>query len=242
MDEWQSVAQAAAMLKVGPRQVRHLVESGVLPAQKIGNSWLVQTAAVRARAAHTPSAGRPLSPAMAWVVLSVVQRLLMASTDAGVDVWGPIADRKVRHRVRQLLAEPVPARQWEKWLARRAERRRIWVHPGVLAQLVLDRRLHPGGTIAAAAHGIGLASSSGQRFYIYSAAVDAFIADYRASYDSSGQVELMIVAAESSHAVLGDEGTVPESVALADLLESDDARERHLAADRLAIVAPVGRV
>jgi excisionase family DNA binding protein len=232
--DWVSVADAAAMLQVSARQVRNLVAAGVLPASRVGNSWLLDAQPVRSRSLHAPSAGRPLSLAMAWLMMSVVQRLLDAeSADDVTDPLSPIADRQLRHRIRQLLAEPVPARRWRSWLGSRAERRRVWVHPGVLDRLARDERLRPGGPAAAHALGLAVAGGAVRRFYVNADVVDEVMAQYRAVANPDGQVELMVVPAGVGSVLLAGAGPVPEAVALADLLESDDAREQHAAASKL---------
>ena len=54
-----TVAQAAEMLHVSPTRVRQLVSSGVLPAKKIGASWILREEDVLDRLSKAPEAGRP---------------------------------------------------------------------------------------------------------------------------------------------------------------------------------------
>lgn len=239
MDDWIDVAEAARLLAVSPRQARGLAQAGILPARRVGRSWLLPAADVRSRAAHAPSAGRPMSPAMAWAALRLAQRWFDASPQPveDADLFKEISDRQLRHRLRNLLAEPVPAQRWEKWLQHRAGRRRVWVHPGLLDRLASDARVRPGGGFAAAAHGLGIASAPPRRFYVDARAADGIIADYRARDDPAGQVELMVVPNDIAPGLLAGVGPVPAAVALADLLESDDARERQAAAERFERVA-----
>jgi hypothetical protein len=235
MDDWVAVDDASSILHVGSRQVRNLIQSGALPARRYGNSWLVQGSAVRSRAMHAPSAGRPLSPALAWVMLAAAQHLLAAvgEAEAAADIWSEIEDRQVRHRLRRLLAEPVSERRWKSWLAARAERRRVWVHPGVVDRMAADPRLHPGGSIAAAASA-GISAGPPRRFYIQSDALDSVMAQYRASDDPVGPIELMVLPSDVAQDWMHKAGPVPEAVALADMLDSDDARERYAAAEKLS--------
>ncbi|MDQ1734792.1 MAG: hypothetical protein QOH56_1043 [Pseudonocardiales bacterium] len=173
---------------------------------------------------------------MAWAVLWVAQGLLdepqkPADTE---QLLRAIADRRLRHRVRRLLADAHPAERWEQWLASRAGRRRLWVHPGVLNRLAADERLRPGGGFAAAAQGVGIAASQPRRFYIDAELLDAVLVDYHAQDDPEGPVELMVIPSGVPDGVRIPAGRpVPVAVALADLLESNDARERHAAAERL---------
>lgn len=234
MAEWKSVADAAALLKVGERRVRDLIESGALPAARVGaKSWLVDADAVRKRKSHTPAPGRPLSASLAWLVLAYVQYAL-----DGEDSPDPFAsvDRQMKYRLRHLLAEPVAAGRWEHWLSRRAQRRRVWMHPGVLPAFLADERVHPGG--AAAAGPLGLSHSGGvrQRAYISVHVVDALAAEYKFVDDIDGDVELMAVPVEAQ-VLVSAPGPVPSAVALADLLESEDSRERSVAARRLESIS-----
>jgi len=243
MADWISVAEAAHELGVSPRQVRHLVDSGALPARRLGVGWLLPADAVHARARHAPSPGRPLSAPLAWAVLRVAQELLdeprePADAERVNELLRVVADRRLRHRVRRLLADPRPAERWEHWMAGRAARRRLWVHPGVLDRLAADDRLRPGGGFAAAAQGVGIGASRPWRFYVDADVLDAVLADYRAQDDPEGPVELMIVPSEVPDGLRAPAGRpVPVAVALADLLESNDARERHAAAERLEHLA-----
>lgn len=243
--DWISVAEAAHELGVSPRQVRHLVESGALPAHRLGQAWLLPAEAVRARARHAPPPGRPLSAPMAWALLWVVHGLLELPEAADAkevnELFQAIDDRRVRHRVRRMLADPQPAGRWEHWLAGRAARRRLWVHPGVLGRLAADPRLRPGGGFAAVAQGVGIAVSPPRRFYLDEDVLKSVLADYRAQEDPQGPVEFMIIPSDVPAAVRIPAGRpVPLAVALADLLESDDARERHAAAERLQRLALAG--
>ena len=52
--------KAAAMLQVTPRRIRALIQSGRLPAQKLGRDWLIQSADLAALRAR-PN-GRPKRP------------------------------------------------------------------------------------------------------------------------------------------------------------------------------------
>ena len=235
MDDWIDASHAAQLLGVGARQVRNLAERGALPARRVGRSWLLDAAAVRSRAAHAPNAGRPLSPAMTGQVLRIVQAWLDPRPDAPADehVLDAIADRQVRYRLRQLLSEPGSARRWENLLRSRAERRRIWVHPGVVDRLSSDHRLHAGGGFAASAHGLGIVAAPAHRFYVAQDDLAAVMSDYHARENASGQIELLVFNEDEAKQQLGEDSSVPAAVALADLLDSDDARERHLAAETL---------
>jgi excisionase family DNA binding protein len=237
MTGWITVAEAADALGVTSRQVRNLVEAGALPARRLSSGWVLPQAAVHERARHAPSPGRPLSAPMAWAVLHVAQVLLgdrPASPLQTADSLAMIPDRRMRHRLRLLLAEPRSPQQWEHWLAGRAQRRRIWVHPGALERLAADPRLRPGGGFAAAHHGAGISAGPPRLFYVDAGDVDAVLAKYRAQEDPEGAVELMVIPPDVPELLSVPAGApVPMAVALIDMLVSPDARERHFAEQRV---------
>lgn len=108
------------------------------------------------------------------------------------------------------------------------------VHPGVLDRLVADVRLRPGGGFAAAARGAGISAGPPRRFYVDEDDVAGVLADYRARVDAQGEVGLMVIPREVPAAFRPVAGEpVPLAVALADLLESADAREHHVGVELL---------
>jgi hypothetical protein len=177
---------------------------------------------------------------MAWAVLMVVDAALRDPQESHElhlqDALREIADRKVRHQLRSLLAAAPAPDRWAHWLARRASRVRVWVHPGVLDRLAADVRLRPGGGLAAATRGAGIAAVPPGRFYIDVDDVDAVLADYKARLDAEGDIELMVIPREVPSAFRPPAGEpVPLATALADLLESTDAREDGVATELLEL-------
>jgi excisionase family DNA binding protein len=245
--DWMSVAEAAAKLGLSEPHVRRLAATGALPAHRLSCGWVVSAAAVRDRAHFPPAAGRPLSPAMAWALLHLVDAAgpenPQDATDApGADRlalgWAAAGDRKVRYRLRGLLGSAPAPHRWSQWLRRRAEPRRLWVHSGVLDRFTKDQRLRPAGGFAAAASGFGIVAGPPRRFYIDAADVDAVIAHYRGGEQADGQVELMVIPDTVAVAMRPQLGVpVPAAVALVDLLDSADARERHLAIEFVAEIS-----
>lgn len=230
---WLSVAEAAEKLDVSDRQVRRLASDGELDARLVGSRWLIGADAVRDRARAEPVAGRPLSSEMAWIVLGAAAASAVDALDG--DPLGGIDDRRIRHRVRKLLADAPPPERWGRWLRKRARPQRVWIHPGVVDRLSSDPRVHQGGGFAVASSGVGLASGDRSRLYVRADEVASVLADYRARPDEDGQIVLMVVPADVADAALGDRGApVPSAVALLDLLDSSDARERFGAAQALA--------
>lgn len=232
--DWISVADAAAQLNVSERQVRRLAEAGSLVARRVGSSWLISPDSVRERNRSSISSGRPVSPRLAWAVLAAVDAVI-----AGVDAERAVAqagrdlpERWDRRRLRQLLAgAPEPA-AWDRWLRRRAELRRVWVHPGVLGRFLADPRVHAGG--AAATVGLGGAVGDVEKCYVAASDVDDLIAAYRARDDADGQVVLAVVP-DDARAHLGEPGRpVPAAVGFVDCVDAADSRQQHVAVSHLA--------
>ena len=44
-----TVAAAAALLGVTPQRVRHMIQSGILQAEKFGRDWMIDAASVEER-------------------------------------------------------------------------------------------------------------------------------------------------------------------------------------------------
>ena len=232
MAEGISAAQAARLLGISERRVRELVETGALPAERVGErTWLISADAVRRRASRAPSPGRPLSSRLAWHVLAHVQHRL----DGAEPDFSAVSDRRLRYQLKRLLSEPKPSGRWAQSLARRAERRRLWVHPGVVGDLLADERVHVGGAAAAGSLGLSFGGGARRVIYVNIDHVKALTSQYGLVDDPSGDIELMAAPPEAAM-LISQRGPVPTAVALADLLESEDARERTVAAAKLEAI------
>jgi hypothetical protein len=239
MDERQvlSVHEAADVLGVSMQRVRQLID-----ARRSSAGWLIPSGAVaeRPKSLHQ---GRPPTPQTSWSVIA----LLAAASDLASKPEGDhsaaivrlVPDRKVRHRVLQLLAGmPDPAvddTAWRRLLSSRGHARRLWAHPGVLDRLAADPQVSVGGGTAALAEHDGLTARAGQlELYVGEADADEVVRRYRMREDRAGQVSLMIVPS-SVPAVLAPKGghPVPAPAAAADLLEEDDPRARHASVSQL---------
>lgn len=229
-----STADAAERLGITERQVRRLAAAGELSARRVGGRWLIDAKAVRHRSRSDSRPGRPLSPSMAWTVLAATSAVFEPDAKGSRQEAPSIEDRRARYRLRALLADAPPSRQWNKWLRHRADARRVWVHPGVVDRLARDHRLHPAGRSVVAASGLGIATGDRNTFYVDENVVDQVLADYRAHFSDEGQVVMMVVPTGVRPAALGEPGSpVNLAAALVDLLASSDARERHAAVSAL---------
>jgi len=126
MDRAVSVSQAAEQLGVDPSRVRRLLRSGDLVGEQVGRIWLVDVDALAHRKADQPLPRRPLAPARAWGLLS-----MLSGADAS---WlDPVARSRVRAYAKRLVGEPGPV--WLAALRGRAKVHRCWVHPAALPLL-----------------------------------------------------------------------------------------------------------
>ena len=54
-----TTTQAAARLRLKPRQIQNLISNGVLRADKIGRDWMIHAAGIDEAARNRPKPGRP---------------------------------------------------------------------------------------------------------------------------------------------------------------------------------------
>lgn len=233
--DWISVADASRVLGVSEQQVRRLASSGDLVARRFPGGWLLAESSVRERAHAGSSPGRPPSAVMCWRILRALSESVergKGGGDQAVSVLAGIDDRKIRFRMRQLLASAPPIEQWPAWLRRRGELRRVWVHPGVVTRLRGDSRVHSdGGAVAAL---VGLSGSESSRLYVREGDFGMVMSEYRGRDEVDGEVEFMLVPSVAGDVLYPEGAPVPVASALLDLLESAGARERHAAARALS--------
>lgn len=224
---WIDVADAARELSVDARHVRRLAASGELAARRVGGVWLIDRDSVRGRQLRGPRAGRPLSEPMAWGAAALLARCLPGVEGDEVDAALPALDQRMQRRLRQLLADPPAIEHWPQWMRNQSDRRRAYIHPGVLDRFADDVRVRS----------IDLSPMLGvdgveRRFYVNAADVAGVLADYRAKPDPDGPVELHVFHVAGARVL----DRYPEAlavVAAVDLVVSFDARERHAAREVL---------
>jgi hypothetical protein len=227
---WLSDQAASESLSLTDRQIRRHAETGELEAQQVGARWLIDADSVRSRSRIEIHAGRPLSAEMCWSLMAIVDAQLLGHHPH--DRNAAIDDRRRRHRVRQLLENAPDPQRWDFWMRRRAERSTVWVHPGVLNDVLTDRRVHVSGTTALAAAGLAVSGETGHCVYVSQRDIEASRNEYRAVPSTDGQVVTMVVPTALN--VLGADGSpVGPCTALIDLLSSTDARLSHMAATTL---------
>jgi hypothetical protein len=241
-----SVREAAELLGVSPQRVRQMLLAGDLSGRRSSAGWMVEERQVRSRLGDT-SVGRPHAAVTAWAAIGLLAAAGAAPAD-GVRCWAEtIDDRRVRHRVRRLLAElpdPVDVPEpWRRLLAARGRVRRFWGHPGVLDRLAVDPRVSPSGDASMVQTGDGL-TGGGRRLDLYVAAVDVedLVRRYLLRDDFDGQVSLVVVPAGVPAGLAPEAGRhVPEPAAVGDLLDEHDPRARDAALHRLRALRQLAR-
>ena len=211
-----SVPEAATRLGVHPGRVRQLVADGRLVGQKVGGRWLVDEAAVAARAAHDVPPGRPLSSRAAWGLLS--------AADGRAAPW--LAHGEMR-RARQ-RARSWPLEQWAWACQHRAVEHRFYGHPSVLGRLADDERLVRSGASARNVF-VDLVLLDHVDGYLAADALDRVVDEYGLHLAARSNVVLR--ALPNGLHVFGGERDAPWPVIAVDLLDLGDDRSTGAARD-----------
>lgn len=237
-----TVHEAAEALGVSMERVRQMIHAGLLDARRSSAGWLITADSVACRAKNVQQ-GRPAAPRTAWAAIGLLAAAAEVASQEGPDNARSAAmvvpDRKLRHRVLQMLAAmPDPAADespWRRLLSSRGQVRRLWAHPGVVERLAADPRVSRGGVRAMPVGTDGLAGGPRRlELYVGDADADALIHQYRMRDDPDGEVKLVIVPIGVSAEFPPIPGSpVPATAAAADLLEEDDARAHYAAVKHL---------
>ncbi len=219
-----SAAEAAQRLRVSPRRVRALLESGRLQGRRVAGRWLVSLDQVERRQSAPPAAGRPLSSAAAWRVLAV-----LSNADESLSDLTPPVRSRARARAAELRRQQPRefAARWRSMLAGRARISEFYVHPGVVKALLDDRRIVRSGISAAHDYGAGLMVVGGAEGYIRSRDLPGLAADCALNPEPGSRANVRL------HVVKDDEASwlfrrpaAPVAVVAADLMERDGPRDQ----------------
>lgn len=200
------VSEAARRLGVNRYRIHQRIAAGSLRAEKVGSIWLVD-----ARDLRPGRRSRPMSPRMA--------RALAELYDGGSPgVSGSEAARlKVKvEALRDALDEELPARV-SSWLADRAQRVEVAVHPEDVGQLRADRRLVLSGVSDPR---VGLSSSAEVEAYVGRDDLGGLADDYFLDLDQRPDAPNVVL-----HVVEGRVGAPPRLFSAADLFDRAGARE-----------------
>lgn len=209
-----TVAEAAERLGTSERAVTQLASSGALAAVKRANVWWVDADAVARRARERRSAGRPLSPAVAWAVV------LLASDRPEWKALGRHAHQP--RRAREWLSSHALAANAFR-LESRARREAFDGHPSELARLAGRPDVMRTGISAATE--LGLHGGQGEvELYASADRREAIVAEH-GLHARPGPVVVRWVPDDIWPHVEGD--VAPRVAVLLDLLEHDDPRARR---------------
>ena len=225
-DVYVSVVEAAEVLGVHPQRIHQRIRDGSLPAEKVGNQWVVEMNDVR-RVKHHAGPGRPLSSKSAWDLLAVA-----AHNQAASDL-SPSDRSRARSRLRNLLVHASAdefdqaAAHLVNALRNRAKRALFVASPRDLPDLREDNRLHLSGVSLPESN---MSFGDAVEGYVSSDDLNALVDAYLLSPAprSRANVILHVVASDVEHPALADLDDVARSpLALAaDLAEHDSVREK----------------
>jgi len=221
-----SVVEAAEMLGVHPQRIHQRIRCGSLPAEKVGNQWVLEMNDLR-RIRHPAGPGRPLSSKSAWDLLVV------AGSDRAASELSPSARSRARSRLRNLLihaASDEPddaAARLVRALGNRAERALFAASPRDLPDVRDDKRVHLSGVSLPESNMSVAAVAEG---YVYADDLDELVEDYLLSpaSRSRGNVILHVVPSFVVDPALADLDDLARSqlAIAADLAEHDGVREK----------------
>lgn len=155
-NELLTLNEAAERLKVSRRRVEAMVQSGQLPANRLGWQWTVSVEGLRAVENNMlRSPGRPLSEISSWRMIKEGIVKYKKSDRDDLDI--------LRRRLRS-----------------RARHADYYVHPGLLKRIEEDPRGVLGGRSAASDAGAPVESSESVDVYIRGDQCARFVKDYAA--------------------------------------------------------------
>lgn len=220
-----SVAGAAAQLGVSAQQVRQLIRSGELEAQRLGHAFLIPADAVERRASQHSPPGRRFAPPNAWAILSIADGKNAPWLSAD-DRW-----RVKRHLAAQSLERLRPR------LVDRAKAVRLRAHPSLLKRLRHDPDLMLSGVSAARELRLGLVGVGDEiDAYVESSKFDQLMRRYRLRLSPDSNVVLRVVPPIGWRSLPGRVAPAP-AVAL-DLLDHPEPRVQQVGKKLLSKAKP----
>jgi len=211
-----SAAEAAKRLDVNRSRVHQLIELGRLPAQKVGNQWIVDSDGVERLRKQDRQPGRPYAARNAWALLALA---------AGREpAWISTAERK---RLRRIL----DSHQLEDLIPRLSRRAKVagwYVHPSLLDSLLEDARTVVGGASAVES----LIDEGLIEIYVPASAVSQISSDYYVEEDAD-RPNVVRRAVDGPWPFEVGQRIADGVVAAVDLLELDDDPRRVRVAKEL---------
>ena len=128
------VRSVAEYLGVSDRRVRQLIDSGDLPAQRLGGRYIIEEYHVPRSRPMT----RPMSPRISWAFID----MLSGERPSGISN----SERtRLKDKYQRLLTADEPADLLRSWLRKRDQLLFLQVHPRDVAAVREDPRLIPSG-------------------------------------------------------------------------------------------------
>jgi hypothetical protein len=220
MPEFVDVQGAAQALGVVPARVRALIADGALPADKIGNSWLVHWGGVVDRKRAPAMAGRPMSPRNAWALL-----LDASGEDLPADI-----DNHARWRIGKSLAHHGLI-ELDSRLVRRARIHRMWGLPGELRALRSDDAVVLSGSSAAGPLALELAAPDAVDGYVPAGRFDALVREYGLEDSNSARANVVLRSVPDDAWCLSDRRIAPAAAVALDLASYPDSRSSRVGSE-----------
>lgn len=225
------------MLDVHPQRVHQRIREGSLPAEKVGNQWVVEASDLRRIQGHG-SPGRRFSSKSAWALL------IVAANEPAASELSPPARSRAKSRLRNLVAHVSSAEPDEaaahlvRALGKRAQRMLFVASPRDLPDVRNDERFRSSGVSLPESNMSAAALAEG---YVYSADVDGLSEDYLLSPAprSRANVIVHVVSSPFENPALDLDNIVRSPLAIAaDLAEHDGIREHSEAIRSVMGLAP----
>lgn len=167
-----SVREAAKVLRISEQRVRQLINTGQLPAQRVGKIWIIDRQSLQAARQARRQPGRPLALAMADGLVDLIAQHLGQRPGHAWDQLTPRNKQRLHSHYMQLTDVPNPASLLRAWIPR--NNKRPFSYKGRLDELLQDPRLLPGGWLNPA---LGLTGEQ-PVFHAATQNIDAIVLDH----------------------------------------------------------------
>lgn len=219
-----SVPELAKRLSVNESRARLLVQSGRIPARRVGGRWVIEEADAAQYRRGVP-AGRPLSERSAWQLAWNAWGDAPRGMSAVDRDLSPVERHRLKQRLERLHGSSDPLPLVCSLLAKRAEKVELSSSPADLKDLREDQRLRLSGVSHRSS---GLLSNLEVEAYVNRRDYDALIRDWFLVVSSPGQRPNVIL-----HIANDVPEQLPPLLIAADLAERPGAREQQAAREIL---------
>jgi len=223
--------EAAQRLDVSTQRLRQLILTGDIHAQRHGHVWAVDPTSVDDyRRRRRPTAGRSLSPRIAWAALL---------SDFGTSISDDIAQAFALHPTEQTRIAKLGLRDagnW-RWLARRrATTERFQTFGAYLGRIARHDGAVRTGVSALADYNIDLLVLGHLDVYLPEAVTADFKKSMRLQSTSTGNLTLRSGADQQATTYIMQRTLMPRSVVAVDLLDDSDTRTACAGADLIEAI------